>query len=478
MNRQMRNIVISACVVAILAGSVVLLNVLPGKKSGSSSSSSTDTLSSSSSSNISLLSIKSDQFRSMHVSNTSGGYVITYTGGTYNVDALKEAPSNQSAIKSKVSDVLNLKAMSLIKKNATDLMPYGLSSPTATIAINTSDNKTETVKIGSKSPTGSGVYVLKPGTNDIYLSSTMMNDDFTQSAIQYASTTISSLSQSANLSAYKFGGTARSTAFTVAVTESASSVSSSSSSASYSYALSQPFVYDVNSTNADKITTALQSLSATNVVSVDTSADSLAKYGLQDPAYTLTYTVNGKDTTLFFGNVDSSNSTVYMTVSEKKAIYQVDTSSAAAFYNYQLSDLLSTALFTNDVDTVKTLTVQSGSESHTFDVSKASNNKLSVKSEGKSINATSFQNYYEDLLALTTSGSADKPAGVSPSLTVTITYNDNTPQRVVSFLPDGSGKSFVEINGAGALSIDNSKISSLMTLAQNLEAGKTVSATS
>lgn len=474
MNRQARNIVIAACVAAVLGGSILILNVLPGKKSSSSSSSSS---ASSSTSTISLLSIKSGTLHSMHVTNASGSYTITLSGGTYTVDALQEAPSNQSAIQTKVNDVLGLKATTLIQKNASDLSSFGLASPTATIDVSTSDGKTATVKIGSKAPSGNGVYVLKPGTNDIYLSSTMMNDDFTQSALQYASTTISSLSASANLSAYTFGGTARSTPFTVNVKQAASSGSSSSGSASYTYAVAQPFAYDANSTNLDKITTALQALSATSVASVDVSPGSLAKYGLQNPAYTLTYTVDGQNTTLSFGNADSSSNTVYAMISGKKAIYQVDTSSTATFYNDQLSDVLSTALLTDTIDTVKSLTIQSGSETDTFDLS-GSGTKLAVQSNGKTINVDSFRNYYQTLLAIVTRGGADKPSGVSPSMTITVTYNNNTPQRVISLLPDGSDKSFVEINGSGALYVYNSQISNLLTLAQNLEAGKAVSAPS
>lgn len=474
MNRQARNIVIAACVVAVLGGSILILNILPGGKKGSSSSSSSV---SSSSSTISLLSVKSAVLHSMHVTNASGSYTITFSGGTYTVDALQEAPSNQSAIQTKVNDVLGLKATTLIQKNASDLSAFGLASPAATIDVSTSDGTTTTVKIGSKAPSGGGVYVLKPGTNDVYLSSTMMNDDFTQSALQYASTTVSSLSTSANLSAYTFGGTARSTPFTVNVKQAASSGSSSSSGVSYTYAVAQPFAYDANSTNIGKITTALQALSATSVASVDVSTDSLAKYGLQNPAYTLTYTVDGQNTTLSFGNADASSNTVYVMISGKKAIYQVDTSSAAVFYNYQLADVLSTSLLTDTIDTVKSLTIQSGSETHTFNLS-GSGDKLAVQANGKTLKTDNFRNYYQTLLSIVTRGGADKPS-VSPSMTITITYNSsNTPQRVISFLPDGSDKSFVEINGTGALYVYNSQISNLLTLAQNLEAGKTVSAPS
>ncbi|MFT9056583.1 MAG: DUF4340 domain-containing protein [Ethanoligenens sp.] len=478
MNRQARNIVIAACVVAVLGGSVLLLNTLSGAKKNASSSASSDT--SSTASSISLLSIKSGTLQSLHVLNAAGGYTITLSGGTYTVDALKDAPSNQAAIQTKVNDVLGLKATALIAKNAPDLAAYGLASPVATVDIHTSDGKTTTVKIGNKAPSGNGVYVLKPDTNDVYISSTMMNDDFSQSALQYASTTVSSMSASANLSGYKFGGTARTTPFTVAVKQQTSSSGTSSaaaSSATYTYAVSQPFAYDANSTNLGKITTALQSLSATSVASVDVLADTLAKYGLQNPAYTLTYTVDGQDTTLSFGNADASSNTVYMTISGKKAIYQVDTSSAAVFYNYQLSDVLTTSIFTSDIDSLKTLTVQSGSETHAFTFS-GSGDKLVVTSGGKKLDTSNFRNYYQTLLAVTTRGGADKPSGVSPSMTITATYNDNTPQQTIAFLPIGSDKAFVQINGVGALYVYNSQITPLLTLAQNLEAGKTVAAPS
>lgn len=477
MTRQVRNIVIAVCVTAILGGSLLLLDTLPGGKKSSSSSSTSST---SSSSSISLLSYKSSDLKSLRVTNTLGTYNIALSGGTYTVDTLQEAPTNQSTIQSKAADVLGLKATSLIQKDASDLSQYGLANPTATLVLTTADGKSNTVKIGNKAPSGNGVYILKPGTNDVYLSSTMQNDDFTQSPLVYASVTVSSLSTSARLSAYQFGGASRSTQFTVAVKEdtSSSSSTSSSASASYTYSVSQPFSYAANTTNVAKITTALQSLSATNVASVDVSDASLEKYGLLHPAYTLTYTVDGQNTVLSFGNVDTGSNLVYTMISGKKAIYAVDTASAAAFYNDQLSDVLSTSILSADISTIKSITVQGNGETHSFTLS-GSSDKLAVQTAGgKKLNIDNFRNYYENLLAVTTRGGASKPSSGSPSLTITVTYNDNTPQQAVSFIPLDSDKSFVQINGVGALYVYNSQISSLLTLTQNVEAGKTVQAPS
>ncbi len=197
MNHRVRNIIISACVVVGLAGGVFFINRIPEKSTTSSSSSS---------SSIALLSYDSSKFKSMKVTSANSNYTVSYTDGTYHIDTLQNAPTNQDAVKAKVADAVSAKATKLIAKNASDLAQYGLSPASLTISIATNDGKTTELKIGNKSASSSGVYVQKPGTNDVYLSSALMNDDFSQSPLVYASVTVSQLSTSAQLTNYQFGG--------------------------------------------------------------------------------------------------------------------------------------------------------------------------------------------------------------------------------------------------------------------------------
>ncbi len=205
------------------------------------------------------------------------------------------------------------------------------------------------------------------------------------------------------------------------------------------------------------------------------SSSSLSNYGLLNPAYTLTYTADGKDTTLSFGNADANSHTVYMTVTGKSAIYQVDTSSAATFYNYDANSILSNAVLSDSLDTLKTLTVQTGSTSHTFSFS-GSSNSLKVQTDGKTWNTDNFQNYYQSLLSLSTRGTASKPSNPSTAMTLTLTFRDSkTPQKTIIFYPYDNDKDYVEINGVGALYVYNSDLSPLITETDQVAADKKIS---
>lgn len=469
MSKQVRNIIVAVCVLAVLGVTTLLLYLLPGKKTTASSGSS-----SSASSSISLLSLKSGDIKSLHVQNAAGSYTITHASGdTYTVDGLREAPVNQSTITSNLAEAASITASSLVASNVTDLSPYGLATPTATLDITTADGTTTTVKVGGKIPTGSGNYVLKPGTSDVYISSTFTSYDFSGSVLDYAAVSLASLSTDAKISRYTLAGTARTQPIVVDVTESAASATSgtSSSGTTYTYKVKQPLEYDANETNAGAITTALQALSASKVADTDVSAASLAKYGLQNPAYTLTYTVNGADTTLSFGST-ASDGTIYTMSSDKKAVYSVDTSTAS-FYKFQLGDLLSTTVYMKNIDTLKTLTLQAGSETHTYTFS-GSGDSLVVKEGDKKLSTDNFRHFYQHILILSTRGTADKPTGVSPMLTITATYNDGSAQETLDFLPVGSDKAFFELNGKGAMYLYQSDFSNLMQLAQDLAAGKSI----
>lgn len=470
MSKQLRRIVVAVCVVGALLAATLLLYLLPGGKSASSGSSS--------GSKISLLSLKSNDIQSMHVQNKSGSYTITRTGtDTYSIDALKEAPLNLTNLKTRLSAVAGLSATLEVAKNVTDLSAYGLDNPSATIGITTAAGKSYTIKIGNETPTSSGYYVLKPGTSDVYVSTSFSDYQFTGAATDYASTTVAAVSTSANITRYVLGGTARSKPITIDVTaETSSAGSTASASTTYSYAVTQPLKYDANDTNAGKITTGIQALSATEVADVDVSASTLAKYGLQNPAYTLTYTVDGKDTTISFGNV-TTNETVYVMISGKAAVYLVNTT-AVEFYNYQLSDILSTLVYHHAIDDLKTMTVEADGKSHTYTFS-GSSDDLVVKEGDKKLSATNFTNFYQNVISVTSAGTADAPAaGTQSALTFTYTYRDSSGKDTVTFLPMGNDQYFAEVNGEGACYVAKSQISSLMQLADDVSAGKTVSAPS
>ena len=470
MTKQVRRIVVAVCVVGALLAATLLLYLLPG---GSSSSSDT-----SSEAKISLLSLKSSDIQNMSVTNSSGTYNITHTGtDTYSIDPLKEAPINLSDLKTRLSAVAGLSATLEVAKDVTDLSPYGLDNPTATIDITTEAGKSYTIKIGNETPTSSGYYVLKPGTNDVYVSTSFSDYAFTGTAIDYASTTVTAVSTSANITKYTFGGTARPKPIVLDVTASTSSAgSTASSSTTYSYAVSEPLSYEANDTNAETITSSLQALSATEVADVDVSSANLAKYGLQNPAYTLTYTVGGKDTTLSFGNV-TSDETVYVMVSGKAAVYLVNTT-AVKFYNYQLSDLLSTLIYHHDISDLNTMTIEADGKSHSYTFSGDSDD-LVVKEGDKKLNTSNFKNFYQNVISVSSAGTSDAPAaGTSSALTFTYTYRTGSDKDTVTFLPMGNDTYFAEINGEGACYVNASQISSLMQLADDVSAGKTVSAPS
>lgn len=485
MSGQIKKIIAGVCVVAVLVASMLLIRFLPSKKGGATTGAGSGTASgtaSSTSSGISLTKNDENSVSYVQVTNSSGKYTIRKTGDkTFTIDTLSGAPLNNSYMEQLVNDLGTLSASQKVVENASDVSQYGLATPSATAVVGTTDNKSYTLRLGIESPQKDGYYLSKEGDSTVYLVDTQIGSDLTASAVSFVNTQMASVdsTQLTKLTKISFAGTARKKAFELDIDPSSLTASVSTSTDSPpTYNIVKPNSYNCDTTHIQTLVSALESLSAGSLVAIHPTDQQLSDTGLKNPQYTVSYTFDGKDTTLLFGNAytdASNNSMVYAMVKGVNVIYGVDTSSAG-FYNWELSDVAPSLLWTVNIDTVQSIDVAAGSKSWTFALDGTGDN-LKVTAGGKTLDTANFRNYYQNILTFYNQGMADKPQNAALRLRITFNFRDASQKpKVLEFYTIDAYKAFYSINGSGDFYVKQSDVDNFIQITQDMADNKKVSA--
>jgi hypothetical protein len=495
MNRQIRNIIISLCVVAVLVVVLILIKVMPGGKTTKASSSKAST-------GITLIKADTSKVATVHISNQSGAFTIrkgasttTSSGSTitWNVDELANYPINQSSVSNIVEEATALSASSSLGQVTSGIDQYGLAAPKATMELKTTDNKDYTLYVGNATPTKNGYYAMLKGSSEIYIIGETSGDDFSAASKSLIDMSIVSLDSTkyATLTDITYGGTSRSTPLKLAIDETSASAYSATTDSNGSvlapsYRITSPGNYTANTSGMNTIFTDLSSLQASDIVSLDTTDKSLSQYGLKNAANTFTFTYNKKSYTISFGNTFSKDSTdyIYIMMSGKNLIYSV-TLSSVSFYKFQLVDLMPSLIYTApNIDTIKEITATFGVKSWKYSLT-GTGDALKIASDGKTLSTENFRKLYEQYISLSPQGIASDSANNTELGRITITYRTGNKVDTIIFktLPDTNDpskadgyKALCVVNGSGNFYIKKSFIDSLAQYSQDIVNGKTVPA--
>lgn len=480
MTRQIRYILITVGVLVVLVLALLLVKYLPSagtKKSASGSSSA------SSAADITLTKIDTSKIKMVQVTNAKGTFTIRKNGSNYAVDELGNAPVSQASVENLVEEVASLSASQKVASDSSNLDQYGLKTPKSTVNIETTDGKTTTITTGGSSPIGNGVYAMLKGDSNVYLVTSTFGDDVTQAANKLIDLVITSIENTnfGKVTKIAFGGAANPNPVQLAIDPDAASTYSATTDSSGNvqppaYTITSPGNYASNSENLTTLLNGLSSFSASDFVTSDMSDQTLEKYGLKNPAYTISYTYNGKENTVSFSQPTDVNGSSYLYVrtSDKNVIYDVATSTVS-FYKWGLSDLAASLVFTPpNIDDVKTVTVTAGSNTWIYGLNGAGDS-LKVTEGSKTLNTSNFRNFYENLIGFTNAGVSSEGANGALQLKITFTYHNASKRPdVIEFHKIDDYKSEYVINGQANFYVKSTSVNQVIQYAQDIINGKSV----
>lgn len=481
MSRQLKTLFIMLAVLVVLGGVFAFVMISPKFKGSSSSSTS-------SSASITLIKTDVSNIKSLYVLNQQGTYTITRTASkSWAISGLGTAPIVSTSLESACESAASLSATSLVTKDAANIAQYGLDKPQGTISVTMSDGKEYTYLIGNETPMSDGYYIAAKDSSTVYITSTDVETYFLASPntfVDMTLLTVDTTNDAPNITNFTFGGSKRGAPISINIPPASSSSASSMSGVNIDaspYIVSPRLLAD--STQLSNLDSDIASVSASSVVSLDVSKASLEKYGLKDPAYTFSYTLKGKTTTLLFGDTTTSASStssgseesIYVMKEGVNVVYSIPTSSVA-FYNWSVDNLISSLQFVINIDDIKTMTVSGGGKTWAFNLSGTGDN-TKVTINGKTLDTSNFRNYYQNVISMAFTGLMSKPANAKLYAQVTCAYKiASKGTRTMSFYTVDDQRCYWEVNGTGGMYVLKTTVDKLLEQAQMVTDGKTVTA--
>ena len=483
MKTSTKNLIIVAAGIVVLGGLTAVLT-LTGKGADSASSAA-------STATIDLVSKKSEDIVSMSVKNKKGSYVLipvqtpaasaasgssstASSAGTitYTLKGLEGVPIDSMAAEQVIQNGFSLVATKNLGAME-NLEEFGLKDPQATVEVSFKDGSTYNYKIGSVSATdSSSYYMCGENSNNVYVVSVdagiLDNENYFISKDILA---ITNSSGENDFTKIQLSGKNFPQPITIAKTGTAEKITS-------------PFSAATDTTKLNAVQTALATVTATSVVSVNPDAAALKGYGLDQPAAIAEFTVNKGNYKLLVGAKKDDG--YYVMLDKVNAVYLVSASSIGAWVETSAFTLRSKLILLPTISDVKSITVIQGSDSSTLTATRTKDESKSTQdkpvytykvagSNGKELDYdTNYKNFYQSLISLELLETADgKPSG-SPVYSVEYQYYDKNNKDTIQFYQSGDRRYTAVVNGQVQGVVTSSDVDSIIANYQKLQNGQAV----
>lgn len=491
-----RNLVIVAAAIVVLGGAAAALALTGGGKGTSSSAAS---------SSINLISKKSEDVVSMSVKNKKGSYQIvpevvpansaaanftasgsassassgSATTTTYTVEGLDGAPVDSSLTQQVFQNGYSLVGSQDLGETG-KLEEFGLKDPQATVEVRYKDGSSITYLLGNASATDSTAYYMcTQGSTRVYVVS--VDAGIFEGKTYFVKKDILSISSDSS-STSSTGSTANDfTAITLTGKNYAKPIVMYKEGSAL--AMTSPYKASLDATNLTALEGALTTVTAASVEAVNPDAAALKKYGLDNPAASVSFLVNNGAYKLLAGSKTGDN--YYVMLDKGKIVYQVAAGSVDAWVNTTAFALRGKNLLTPVISTVKTVTFSKGGASSSVTVARAKDEKQSTQDNTVyTYTATAgggtkldydkvYQPFYAKLITPEIlEESTAKPAG-SPAYALEYQYFDKSGKDTVQFYAAGDRRYLAVVNGETAGIVTSSDIDTLYTEWQQMLSGKT-----
>ena len=459
-----RNVVAALVALCVLTGAVFAVYwFIPKPEEEAESSSSAIA--------IPLVSLSTTDIARIDLQNETGSYSIYPTeaadgvgsgtnGLTWHIDGVSDEYIDTYSLSALADNCASVKALRRIGEDA-DLAAYGLDSPRVSAVVTGVDEADSyTLYFGDDTPTGDGVYIMIKDNPQIYITTTYIRDIFLRDKVYYTSVNmVLSVAQTSDNSSYfDDSGTLNSfDLITISGKDHPETMefipNPYAETSLVPYLMRSPVTQNVMGDVFDSVFKIISSgLTADGGLAFDPSPEVLASYGLDNPGTVVTFKVGATNLTLRIGTATEDGYYPVM-VNDRPVIYKLQTS-MLSFVELGPEGYFSSVLFMDDIASVKSLEMKTSGSDHlysfTHGVDQNDAATLEVACGDKAISTSDFRNFYQYVLRCPASDFTldPAPAGVEPSLILTVRYLDDArPELVIRFVRQSDRRYHVSVNG-------------------------------
>ena len=480
-----KKILAALLAVAILAGgTVAVINLIPVLDDGSTTSSGTLMAVQLTSNDVETLTVKygeSTLKMSSTIAETSKAEGSDEESTlVWRLEGYDAALIDAATVSQTVTDIASIAAMREMDNANAD---YGFDKPKATAVVTCrGDVKDYTVTVGNTSPDDSGVYIKLSTSDTVYLVDESEISCLYEDALYYAiNTTLGGIANNEAISSY----------FTNDVVSAFDKITLTGKS------YEKPLVIEKNKEDgivseyvqysitspvtrpADNVSETLSSLGGgigtVGAYSFDKSAQSLKKFGLDDPYLIATIQIGEFKRVYKFAKVDDNYCAV---IADNDPLIRKVATVSLTYIDNKPSDYYYKTMFLEGIYDLSSYTVESKGEKYTFDIKytpKDEENdveeKFDISVGGKAIEASNFQDYYRIMLGIISVDYTTKNIGGDYETKVTLKHTNGAADTVLGFKKYSDQRYQYYMNGTPLGQITSSEYQKIMSYAKTVASG-------
>ena len=486
--RLLPKVIAAVLAVGVLAGgTVAVIKLIPEREESSTPSIET----------ISVLDMKSDDFKSVTVTNENGTfklYSVEETETSDSSDTSSSEPTvnwyldgydreviDSSAAGSIAGYAASLEAVREVTSKST--AECGLENPTVKADVVKNDGSEFSILVGSESPDNTGTYVKLSTEEKIYITETDLKGNFTFDALSLAETgSVPGIAVTDDMKDYKGDDGALSSFDTITISGknypekvvlAPNTDENLSAYAAYMTVSPTKRIAD----NVDGIFGLFKSgVSASGAYSFDTSVSSRKNLGFDNPDLTATIKVGSVTQTYSFKQQEDGDYAVWY--DGAKLIKKVSASSLS-FIDYKVNDYYASWVCLQSINELSNFTVKTPDKTYSFDIvyddSEDAEETYVITYEGTKLVAENFQNFYQECISLScTDYTIDKVIN-EPAMSFVFTYSDTSREKTaVEFKKAGETKYQYSIDGIDMGKINSSSLNKILRQVEKVANGESV----
>lgn len=385
---------------------------------------------------------------------------------TYYIEGKEDFPVANSTILSTLTYFGSLEAVTIVETMATDLAQYGLDKPISSLKWIKGDT-VHTLDIGSPATSGN-YYVRADGGDAVYTMDATIATYFLSPRMDFYNTALFDFDQNTD-GAYinEFVFSKRGEEDIIVELQDLADDSLESA-----YLIVEPIRHSFSVTIASLVTELMTNLTSLTVYDDDTSAENLAKYGLDDPEYSFSFTNVQQVNTIHIGN--KSNEGYYYAYAEgHKFIYIIDEETINVL-TYDVAGYCETMSYTRSYETVDKIRINGGGKSYSIDITgTADDNDLKAYINNKYVEYDSFASLYAHIISIEIKEVGEKSPTDQLLVTVEVDTIDGETD-VIKYYKKSDLDCFYELNGEGMLIVSTAKVEQIIEFAQKLYDGEEI----
>ena len=232
-----------------------------------------------------VFTVEADKLEELTVTSGSETTTLRKVDGAWRITAPVQAEADQSAVSSLTSGLSSLEINRVIDENAANLGEYGLAKPRITVSYKAAGGGTGQIQLGDKTATQSDLYAVKDGGKRVFLVQAFQESTFDKKPFDLREKRILHFE--------------RDKVDSVEIAQDGSPIQLARSGSDW--VVKQPVQARGDYSAIEGLLTRFSSAGMTKLVELQVDPATLAKYGLDKPAATLTLGAGSTRATLAVG---------------------------------------------------------------------------------------------------------------------------------------------------------------------------------